>query len=68
MLIDSEKLIEYCKKTAKTHSDLLQKSLNNSKAITNDFNAIAWFMQREEIYKYTLPNIINNFIEEMEDK
>ena len=62
--IEKAKLIEYCKKCADVSADLYQKSLDNigrGDSHASAFGAMAYFLQRESMYRYEIPGIVESF-------
>lgn len=61
--INVAKALEYCEKAADTCNELCDKALKNighGDSHTSAYGALAYFSQKEEMYRYEIPNIIKN--------
>lgn len=66
--IDKSELIQYCKKCAELAHGMWEKaidSMNAEQGKCSDFAAVAFFQQRESMYRYEIPGIIESFCEEI---
>lgn len=58
-----KRALEYCEKAADTCNELCDKALKNighGDSHTSAYGALAYFSQKEEMYRYEIPNIIKN--------
>jgi glutaminase len=62
--INVNDLISYCEKAADVALELVQKTLDSKRQNTGDISAIAYFMQREALFRYEIPGIIKSYIAE----
>ena len=65
--IDKGELIQYCRKCADLAHMLWEKALNSmdEQGRCSDFAAIAFFQQKESMYRHEIPGIIESFCEEI---
>lgn len=59
--INVAKALEYCEKAADTCNELCDKALKNighGDSHVSAYGALAYFSQKEEMYRYEIPNII----------
>lgn len=66
MKIDVDKLIEYCEKCADVSNDMHSRVMNNighGESTGTAIGACAYFMQRENMFRYEIPHIVKEFAE-----
>lgn len=60
-VIYTERALQYCKECADGWCDFYKKALNNignGDSHSSSFGAVSFGMQKEEMYRYEIPNII----------
>lgn len=66
MKIDVDKLIEYCEKCADVSKDIHSRVMSNighGESTESAIGACAYFMQRENMFRYEIPHIVKEFAE-----
>ena len=68
MKVEVNDLIEYCKIRADILSTLLKQAMDNPRNNASDIGAVAYFMEQEMLFRYTLPSFIKAVADYIEKK
>jgi len=61
--IKIQDLYEHCGKIADTLERCLDQAWENKRSQAPDIAAIAYFMQKVDLYKYEIPRMIKDFVD-----
>lgn len=60
-------ILAYCEKAADVSAECLEKAFQMERNGSQDMAAIAFFMERESLYRYEIPGIIQSIAKHMEN-
>ena len=57
-------MLEFCEKAADTVHNCLDQALSSARMDGNHYSAVAYFMAKEDFYRWEVPSLIKSMAEE----